>query len=475
MESITTEPKASNDLARRIVRVYLSLQFGNALAASFIWGINTLFLLDAGLSDVEAFAANAFFTAGMVLCDIPTGVVADVWGRRTSYLLGTFTLAGSTFLYWLLWEMKAPFWSWAIVSVLLGLGFTFFSGAVEAWLVDALHYAKYDGALEVVLGRGQMVSGGAMLGGSVAGGAIAQATSLGVPFLIRVGVLAAMFAVAHRLMHDIGFTPPGSKSVLRSTREVLDASLTYGLRNPPVRWVMLAAPFASGVGIYTFYALQPYLLGLYGNARAYTVAGLVAAIVAAAQIVGGYFAARIRRTFRKRTTALILGAVLNAGILGALGLTHAFWLAVVLLVAWAMVFAAEMPIRQAYLNAMIPSHQRATVLSFVSSMGSTGGVVIQPALGMAADAYGYATSLVVGGVIQVLSTPFLYLSRRERATADLATGPAAPTGLPLDAETGRGGDESTSRRTRPTWFPSSRSSRDRGATSSNPQPTRATT
>ena len=196
-----------NDLARRIQRTYLTLLLGNTLAASFIWGINTLFLLDAGLSNLEAFAANAFFTAGMMLFEIPTGVVADTWGRRVSYLLGTITLAGSTLLYYLLWVAKAPFWEWAVVSMLLGLGFTFFSGAVEAWLVDALHFAGYDGGLESVLGRGQMVGGIAMLGGSVAGGVIAQATSLGVPFLLRVGVLLVMFVVAWRLMHDLGFTP----------------------------------------------------------------------------------------------------------------------------------------------------------------------------------------------------------------------------------------------------------------------------
>ena len=69
------------------------LALGNTLAASFIWGINTLFLLDAGLSNLEAFAANAFFTAGMVVFEVPTGVVADTWGRRTSYLLGTLTLS----------------------------------------------------------------------------------------------------------------------------------------------------------------------------------------------------------------------------------------------------------------------------------------------------------------------------------------------------------------------------------------------
>src|SRR5512134_1434745 len=210
-----------NDQAQRIQRTYLTLLLGNTLAASFIWGINTLFLLDAGLTNLEAFAANAFFTAGMMIFEIPTGVVADTWGRRTSYLLGTIALAGSTLLYYLLWVTEATFWQWAVVSMLLGLGFTFFSGAVEAWLVDALHHAGHDGGLEAVLGRGQMIGGAAMLGGSVAGGVIAQATSLGVPFLLRVAVLLAMFAVAYRLMHDLGFTPEPTNRPLDAVRDVL--------------------------------------------------------------------------------------------------------------------------------------------------------------------------------------------------------------------------------------------------------------
>ena len=262
-----------NEQARRIQRTYLVLLLGNTLAASFIWGINTLFLLDAGLSNLEAFAANAFFTAGMVVFEVPTGVVADTWGRRVSYLLGTVTLAGSTFLYWGLWVMSAPFWAWAVVSMLLGLGFTFFSGAVEAWLVDALRYAEYDGSLELVFGRGQMVAGAAMLGGSVAGGVIAQATNLGVPFLVRGGVLLTMFVVAWRLMYDLGFTREPAAHPLHAMRNIFTASLDYGLKNRPVRWVMLAAPFSTGVGIYVFYALQPYLLELYGDEQAYSIAG----------------------------------------------------------------------------------------------------------------------------------------------------------------------------------------------------------
>src|SRR5436305_10328576 len=102
-----------------IVRTYLVLLLGNTLAASLIWGINTIFLLDAGLSNLEAFAANAFFTAGMVLFEVPTGIVADTVGRRASYLLGTVTLAASTLLYVLLWRIEAAFWAWAVVSILI--------------------------------------------------------------------------------------------------------------------------------------------------------------------------------------------------------------------------------------------------------------------------------------------------------------------------------------------------------------------
>src|ERR671914_98471 len=171
---------------RFIQRTYLLLLLGNTLAASLIWGINTIFLLDAGLSN----------------------------------LLGTLTLSASTLLYVLLWQVEAPFWQWAVVSILLGLGFTFFSGAVEAWLVDALTATGYTGQLESVFARGQIVNGVAMLAGSVAGGFIAQQTSLGVPFVLRGAVLIVMFAVAFRLMHDVGFAPEKGGRPIAEMRKI---------------------------------------------------------------------------------------------------------------------------------------------------------------------------------------------------------------------------------------------------------------
>ncbi len=123
--------------------------------------------------------------------------------------------------------------------------------------------------------------------------------------------------------------------------------------------------------------------------------------------------------------AIVLATFASSVILLLLGLTSFFWAALALLVGWALLFAATMPIRQAYLNDMIPSQQRATVLSFDSLMGSTGGVVIQPALGRAADVYSYATSLVIGGLVELLAVPFLLLSRREQSPADTAQGGSA--------------------------------------------------
>ena len=407
-----------NKAARKIQRTYLTLQLFNTLAASLIWGINTLFLLDAGLNNLEAFAANAFFTAGFVLFEIPTGVVADLRGRRTSYLLGLVTLAISTLLYLFMWYMHAPFWAWAASSLFLGLGFTFLSVAFEAWLADALDHNGYKEKLESVLAKGEIVEGSAMLIGSVAGGLIAQATNLGVPYVIRAVLLVLNLILAIALMHDTGFTPAKGKRATQEIKTILRDSIKLGLGNRPVRWIMFAAPFTGGVSIYAFYAMQPYLLQLYGNNTAYGIAGLAAAIVAGAQIAGGLLVPYIARVFRRRTSVLLVCEVISVAVLAVIGFVPNFWVAVILLVLWGLLFSAVTPIRQGYLNALIPSQQRATVLSFDSLFGSTGGVIIQPVLGKAADVWGYTVSYRLCAAFQIFAIPFTWLARRERAEAD---------------------------------------------------------
>jgi MFS family permease len=405
--------------AQRVQRIYLVLTLLSTLAASLIWGVNTLFLLDAGLTNAEAFSANAFFTMGQVIFEVPTGVLADVRGRRTSYLLGAATLLLSTLLYLFMWRTHAPLFGWAIASMLLGLGFTFFSGATEAWLVDALTFSRFDGKLEAVFAKGQMVAGVAMLVGSVAGGFAAQMTNLGVPYVLRSILLGITLVVAFFFMHDLGFTPEHGKGPIAEIRRVARASLDQGWRKPQIRWLMVSAPFTTGVGMYAFYALQPYLLELYGDKSAFGVAGLAAAIIAGTQVLGGLTVPLLRRVFTRRTHVLIVGTIASIACLAVIGGTKSFWIAIGALVIWGMAFSSVTPVRQAYLNGLIPSAQRATVLSFDNLMGSAGGVVAQPALGRAADVFGYPFSYLLSALIEVMGLPFLVLARRENAPSDL--------------------------------------------------------
>ncbi len=405
--------------AKDIQRNYLILTLFNTLSGSFIWGINTLFLLDAGLNRTEAFTANAFFTAGMVLFDIPTGVIADTLGRRASYLLGCVTLILSTVIYYFLWKHHSPFWIWALDSIFLGLGFTFFSGATDAWLVDALQSLKFDGALENVFAKAQVVSGIAMFTGATLGGVVAQYTNLGVPYLIRAGFLFISMIVAYLIMHDLGFAPHKMGNLFTAMKTVISKSINGGIKVPAVRWVMFIAPVMSGVGVYGFYAAQPRLLELFGKSNNYTVAGLAASLVAASQIIGGASVPLWKKLFRKRTTLFAIVILGSAVFLCLFGLAKNFWIGIALLSCWGLLGAAMAPLRQSYLNKCIPSDGRATILSFDSMMGSAGGVVIQPILGKTADVWSFGTSFVVGGLIQILALPFVYFARRDAGEADL--------------------------------------------------------
>ena len=106
---------------------------------------------------------------------------------------------------------------------------------------------------------------------------------------------------------------------------------------------MLAGPFASGAGIYAFYVAQPYVLQLSLQKGSYAIAGLAAGLVAGTQVLGGWAAPKLRRLFAKRTSALLVCAVVSAVVLVLLGLTSSLWVAVLLISIWGMAFAAGTP------------------------------------------------------------------------------------------------------------------------------------
>jgi MFS family permease len=123
-------------------------------------------------------------------------------------------------------------------------------------------------------------------------------------------------------------------------------------------------------------------------------------------------------------------SALSVVTLGLVGLIENFWAVIGFTTVWGLLFAATMPIRQTYINGMIPSRQRATILSFDSMMASSGGVWTQPLLGKAADVYGYAPTYLICSGITILAIPCLLLSRRENAPADTVEVAAEPVPQP---------------------------------------------
>ena len=414
MATSLTMPEAAAALVRR----YYTYAGIYTLAASIIWGINTLFLLDAGLSIAEVFFANAAFSVGTVLFEIPTGVVADTVGRRASFLLSVVVLAVSTLAYVALAEVGAGVVAFAAVSVLLGLGYTFYSGAMEAWLVDGVRGLGYEGDMDRVFATGAMIGGGAMLIGTVGGGLLGQ-IDLALPFVVRSILLVLLFVLAFFGMHDIGFETKSLtvRSVPAEANAVAAAGIRFGWSNRPLRLIMVAGAVQTGFFMWAWYAWQPYFLELLER-DAVWVAGVVAALLSLAMMAGNGLVRFITRVSQRRTTILLWTAAAFSVTSIGVGLATTFPLALAFLLLGSVAMGLQMPVRQTLIHAMVPSAQRATVISFDSMVGGVGAVAGQAGLGVLSERQSYSAAYVVGGAITAVAVPIVWMVRRIRPPED---------------------------------------------------------
>ena len=405
----------------RVIRSYLVLTGLFTLSASLIWGINTLFLLDAGLTIFEVFVANAAFTAAMALLEVPTGVVADTRGRRASFLLSELTLAVGTLAYVGVAAIDGGLLLFCLAGVILGLGYTFYSGAVEAWLVDALKATGYRHELDRVFARAATVSSVAMIVGTIGGGLLGQ-LDLALPYVARALLVLIAFAVGYRTMHDIGFIPRTLrwKGIAGEMRKVASAGLTYGWRAPAVRLLVMESFLVMGFFSWAWYAWQPYFLDLYKE-NAIWLSGLIAALFALAGIAGNALVPRVAKPGRRRTTLLIAAGAVSSTAMVATGIIQTFWIMVPVFLIAAVATGILQPVRQTYLHNSIPTSERATLVSFDSLLGSLGSVGGQTGLGYLSQERSIPAGFVVGGLTTFLALPLFSRLRALNQPADLIT------------------------------------------------------
>jgi len=408
----------------KIIRSYYVIAGLYTLSASLIWGVNTLFLLDAGLDILEVFIANAFFSVGMAVFEIPTGVLADTRGRRLSFLLSLSVLSLGTLGYVSISLLGGGLALFSLMSVILGLGYTFYSGAVEAWLVDALNAVGYQGSLDQVFARTEFISGAAMLVGTVGGGLLGQ-IDLAIPFVGRSLLLILLFGFAFVTMHDIGYQPRtlSLERIPEEMKAIAQASLKFGLGNASLRLIFLMSLIQSGFLYWGFYAWQPYFLDLLGQ-DAVWVAGVIAAFISLATMTGNGLVEWITRFCGKRTTLILWATAIGGLATIGVGLTGSFWVAVILLLVYMATTGVSTPVIHAYMHQVIPSGQRAAILSLNSMVGSGGGILAQTGLGYVSRVSSIASGYILGGAVSLLVLPLAGMLRRLQEPADVIVGRA---------------------------------------------------
>ena len=411
-----------SETVRRLVRRYYVYAGMYTLASSVIWGVNTLFLLDAGLTVSEVFIANAAWSAGTTVFEIPTGVVADTIGRRASFLLSLAVLALSTLGYVALAQFGAGVFAFAAVSVLIGLGFTFYSGAMEAWVVDGVYSLGYQGDMDSIFSRGQVVSGGAMLIGTVGGGLLGQ-VDLSIPFLVRSALLVALFVLAFVGMQDLGFRPRRLplRDLPAEAIAIGRAGVRFGWADRSLRPLMLGMAAQMGVFAWAWYAWQPYFLELLEQ-DAVWVAGVVAALLSISMMIGNGLVEVVTKWCGRRTTLFLWSASVFSLALVGVGLASSFVLALVFLCVAAAATGVQGPVRQAFIHRIVPTQQRATVVSLDSMITGGASVGGQAGLGYISERQGFSVGYVVCGAVTLAAIPFYALARKVGDDADYFEG-----------------------------------------------------
>ena len=333
-----------------------------------------------------------------------------------------------TFGYVAVAEIGGGLLGFVLMSVVLGLGFTFYSGAMEAWLVDALSASGFEGQLDRVFSRASIATGAAMMVGTTGGGLLGT-LDLSIPFVVRAILLGVVFVIAFFGMHDLGFVKHsvGLRDLPHEMRKVAQSSVIYGWREKQVRLLIIAGMVQSTFMAWGFFAWQPYFLELLGQNLAW-VSGVIAALVALAMIVGNSLVEIFTRFCGRRTTLMVAAMIVLSVATVGVGLAGNFYIAVGLYLVSMMAIGVYSPVKQAYLHQIIPSEQRATVISFDALVSSGGSMVGQTSLGYLSQTISLGGGYVVGGVVTLFSLPAAWLLRKMAQPADYFEGTAGQTG-----------------------------------------------
>ena len=405
---------------RDIIRRYYTVWGMYSFAGGFLFGVYPIFLRSRGLDQLQINSVLATYFLVLFLTDVPTGAFADLLGRRRSFVLGA-TLRVIAFL---LYFVAHHYYVFIIAEGIDGIGTTFGNGAIDAWGVDALDDAGYDGVKDRLFSRISQLTtigfmGSAMIGAYVADVNIAWPWLLGASGYVVAGIVGAI------LMHDerVRTTTVRIADIPRRIAENVGGGIRAGLGANTV--LMLSIANAITVAAWAPYWVSWPVMFNESLAVGVWIIGWIYCALSTARLVGAEISARLQGDENQRAarvSMLIIAASTMLFLAGLFGGRPAVSLAMLFIMN--LFTGAMMPLVQSWFNEQLESGNRATLLSFNSTFQTMGGAVGLLVAGRIADTAGIPFEWQIAGLISLCAAP-VYWATRRREVAEVALAGAA--------------------------------------------------
>ena len=133
----------------KIIRQYYLFSFlHSTIGIQIVSAVYVTFLMKNGLNLFQVNLVNAIFFTTLFICEIPTGAFADIFGRKSSYMVSAILMSLSMFVY----GSSSSFLGFVSAEMITAFGMTFRTGAFQAWLVDSLKHQGYEGSFNKIFG-----------------------------------------------------------------------------------------------------------------------------------------------------------------------------------------------------------------------------------------------------------------------------------------------------------------------------------
>lgn len=362
---------------------------------NLVMPVVVLFYQDNGMGMQEIFTLKAIYSVAIVGMEVPSGWMADVWGRKKTLLAGSILGAAGFLIY----SFSFGFWAFAAAEIILGIGHACVSGADSAMLFDSLkasgksdRYTKNEGRITSAGNFAEALAG--ILGGLLA------AISLRTPFYFQFVVAAIAIPAAFTLVEPKIHTIEHIYSLKKIVRNIKN-TITH---NHDLRISILLSAI-TGTATLTFaWLVQPYFIAIGLPVEMYGIFWTALNLTVG---ISSVFAHRVEIFMGKKYSLYIIISMLSLGYFLS-GIIISVW-GIAFLFLFYLVRGIASPILKNYINQYAQSEIRATILSVRDFIIRIIFTVIGPLLGWITDNINLESAFLLAGGIYLVSAVVVVL------------------------------------------------------------------